>query len=95
MYDLIILPPAAKFIKKIRNKSLKALFHEKFLEIAADPYIGERKTGDLQGVFCYDVYYNKTNYEIAYTIKETPKKIVVVILAGPREKFYEQLKRYM
>jgi len=46
-------------------------------------------------VFCYDVYYNKTNYEIAYTIKETPKKIVVVILAGPREKFYEQLKRYM
>lgn len=95
MYDLIFLPPAARFIKKIRDKQLKSLLHQKFLEISKDPYSGERKTGDLQGVFCYDVYYNKTNYEIAYTIKETPEKIVVVILPGPRENFYEQLKRYM
>jgi len=95
MYELIVLPPAARFIKKIRDKHLKYLLHKKFLEIANDPYIGERKTGDLQGVFCYDVYYNKTNYEIAYTVKETPEKIVVVILSGPRENFYEQLKRHM
>ena len=95
MYDLIVLPPAAKFIKKIQNKHLKSLLHKKLLEITKNPYIGEQKTGDLQGVYCYDVYYNKTNYEIAYTIKETPEKIVVVILSGPRENFYEQLKRHM
>jgi len=95
MYELIVLPPAAKFIKKIRDKHLKALFHKQFLEIKKDPYAGERKTGDLQGVFCYDLYYNKTNYEIAYSIKETPEKTIIVVLAGPRENFYEQLKRYM
>ena len=95
MHRLIVLPPAAKFIKKIKNKNLKALFHKNLLEIAKNPYIGERKTGDLQGLFCYDFYYNKVNYEVAYTIEEDPEKVVVVILSGSRENFYEQLKRYM
>ena len=95
MYDIRLLPPAAKFIKKINNKYLKSLMLDALNEIAKNPYIGEAKTGDLQGVFGYDVYYDKTNYEIAYSIIELPGKTVVVILAGTRENFYEQLKRYL
>ena len=38
---------------------------------------------------------NKTNYELAYTIIEDPGTTVVVILAGTRENFYEELNRYM
>ena len=60
-----------------------------------DHTVGEAKTGDLAGVFGYDIYYNKTNYEIAYRIYEEDGKLVVVILAGTRENFYEQLKRYV
>jgi len=45
------------------------------------------ETGDLSGV--------KTNYELAYTIFEEDDETVVVILAGTRENFYEELKRYM
>lgn len=35
------------------------------------------------------------NYEIAYLIYEEDGKLVVVILAGTRENFYQQLKRYI
>jgi len=95
MYKLIILPPAARFLKKLKEKPLKAAFQKAADEILKDPYIGEPKTGDLSGVFCYDIYYNKTNYELAYTIIEEDGSTIVVILAGTRENFYEELKRYM
>ncbi|BAF58214.1 MAG: type II toxin-antitoxin system RelE/ParE family toxin [Pelotomaculum sp.] len=95
MYKLIILPPAARYLKKIKEKPLKAAFQKAVDEILKDPYMGEPKTGDLAGVFCYDIYYNKTNYELAYTIIEEGGSTVVVILAGTRENFYEELKRYM
>jgi DNA-binding HxlR family transcriptional regulator len=38
---------------------------------------------------------NKTNYELAYTIIEGNGKTVVVILAGTRENFYNELKQYI
>lgn len=56
---------------------------------------GELKKGDLAGIYGYDVFYNKTNYEISYKIYEEDGKIVVVILAGTRENFYEELKKYL
>jgi len=37
-----------------------------------------------------------TNYEIAYTLSENEKgEIVVIILAGTRHNFYEQMKRIL
>ena len=95
MAQLRILPPAAKFLKKLKDKRLKALYQEAIDRILEDHTVGEAKTGDLAGVFGYDIYYNKTNYEIAYRIYEEDGKLVVVILAGTRENFYEQLKRYV
>jgi hypothetical protein len=44
------------------------------------------------GVYGYDVFYNKTNYELAYTIVEENDKTVVVILAGTRENFYRGIE---
>ncbi|MCM8901615.1 type II toxin-antitoxin system RelE/ParE family toxin [Caldicoprobacter algeriensis] len=95
MYKLIILPPAARFLKKLKEKPLKIAFQKAVDEILKNPYIGEPKTGDLSGILCYDIYYNKTNHELTYTIIEEPDSTIVVILAGTRENFYEELKRYM
>lgn len=69
MQEARILPPAAKFPKKIKDKNLKRLYRKAIESIVADPTIGEEKIGDLRGVFGYDIYYNKTNYELAYTIR--------------------------
>lgn len=95
MYKLKTLPAAQRFFKKIRENGLKDKFKEALNFILSDPYVGEPKTGDLAGVYGYDVYYNKTNYEIAYRIYEENEDLVVVLLAGTRENFYEELKRYL
>lgn len=94
MLDVIFLPPAAKYLKKLKDKRLKELYQEAVDAIRKDPAIGDAKTGDLSGVYGYDIYYNRTNYELAYTVEYVEERVVVVILAGTRENFYEQLKRY-
>lgn len=95
MTEVRFLPPAAKFLKKVKDKKLKALYQEAIDKIREDHTIGEAKTGDLSGVYGYDIFYNKTNYELAYTVEYVEDKIIVVIMAGTREIFYEQLKRYL
>ena len=61
MTELRFLPPAAKYIKKLKDKKLKLLFKKAIDEILEDHTVGQAKTGDLSGVFGYDIYYNKTN----------------------------------
>ena len=95
MTEIRFLPPAAKFLKKLKDKKLKALYKDAIDKILKDHTVGELKTGDLQGIYGYDIYYNRTNYELAYTVEYVDNKIVVVIMAGTRENFYEELKRYM
>ena len=95
MVELRILPPAAKFLKKIKDKKLKTLYQEAIDKILEDHTIGDAKKGDLSGMYGYDIYYNKTNYELAYTVEYVEDKIIVVIMAGTRENFYDELKNYM
>ncbi|GAB6172594.1 type II toxin-antitoxin system RelE/ParE family toxin [Paradesulfitobacterium aromaticivorans] len=95
MYRLVILPPAARFLKKLKEKPIKTAFQKAVDEILGNPYIGDPKTGDLSGVYSYDIFYNKTNYELAYIIIEENDETIILILAGTRENFYDELKRYM
>ncbi len=95
MRNVRFLPPAAKFIKKLKDKKLKELYKIAIDEICEDYTVGEEKLGDLSGIYGYDIYYNKTNYEIAYTVEYVGDEIIVIIMAGTRENFYEQLKRYL
>jgi mRNA interferase RelE/StbE len=95
MYSIRFTRAAEKYFKKIKEKGLKKAFRTALEEISRNPYIGELKTGVLAGVYCYDVYYGKTNYEIAYRVYKKDGLMVVVILAGTRENFYNELKRYM
>jgi len=94
MNEVRFLPPAAKYLKKLKDKQLKSLFQKAVEEIAEDYTVGKPKRGDLGGIYGYDIFYNKTNYEIAYTVEYDGKDIVIVIMAGTRENFYDDLKRY-
>lgn len=94
MNRLEIAPPAARYLKKLKDKHLKQRFFEAITLISEDPLIGEAKVGDLAGIYCYDFHYNKTNYELAYAIRQMNNTTVIVIMAGPRENFYDGLKRY-
>lgn len=93
--EIRLLPPARNYIKKIKDRNLKAAFYDSLLKIRDDYTVGELKSGDLAGIYGYDIYYHKTNYEIAYSVICEGNHIIVVIMAGPRENFYQELKRYL
>lgn len=95
MTEVIFLPPAAKFLKKLKDKKLKILYQEAIDRIREDHTVGNAKTGDLNGIYGYDIFYNKTNYELAYRVEYVENKIIVVIMAGTRENFYDELKKYI
>lgn len=96
MLPVTFLPPAARYFKKLVEKPLKRLYFEAIDAIRNDPSVGSLKTGDLRGLYGYDVFYQGKNYEIAYRLEENDEgEIVVVILAGSRENFYNDLKRYL
>ncbi len=95
MTEVRFLPPAAKFIKKLKDKKLKLLYQEAIDKIKEDHTVGEAKSGDLSSIFGYDIFYNKTNYELAYRVEYVENKIIIVIMAGTRENFYNELKRYI
>jgi len=93
MYEIKYSKSAERYLKKIKDKQLLTAFKTAVDKLKTDPYIGTQKTGDLRGIYGYDIKYAKINYEIAYRIYEEKEQFVVVILAGTRENFYEELKR--
>lgn len=96
MLPVTYLNPAKRYFKKLKELPLKSRFFEKIKEIRLNPYIGELKTGDLAGIYCCNISYKGTNYELAYRLEESVNEdVVVIIMAGTRETFYQELKRYM
>lgn len=95
MYEIRFLKRAEKELKKIKDKNLIQKIKLAINKIAENPYIGQAKKGDLSGIYGYDVYYNKTNYEISYKIYEYEDKKIIIILIGTRENFYKELKKYL
>jgi len=93
MYEVRYSRAAEKYLKKIKDKELLGAFKAAIDKLKKDPYVGAQKTGDLRSIFAYDVKHIGVSYELAYRIYEADDKIVVVILAGTRENFYEELKR--
>lgn len=64
--------------------------------IRQNPNIGDAKTGDLNGICSLDIHHNRTNYELAYKVSQLENgDMVVIVMAGTRENFYKELKRYM
>ena len=51
MYSVRILPPAARYFKIIKDRRLKQLYKEAIDNLAADPFKGTQKTGDLRGIW--------------------------------------------
>ena len=96
MLPVVYMPAAEKYFKKLKDKPLKEKFKISIEEIRKNPYYGKYKKGDLEGIMAVDVYHNKINYEIAYRVSMLENgEIIVIIMAGTRENFYKELKRYL
>lgn len=86
---------AEKYFKKIRDKALKKRFSDAIENLRKNPMAGEVKKHDLAGIMGYDVFHNKVNYEIAYKVIEVDGETLLIIMAGTRENFYGELKKYL
>jgi mRNA interferase RelE/StbE len=96
MLPVTYTPIAEKYFKKLKDKVLKRTFKEAVISIRKNPDIGQAKTGELSGLYCLDIYYNRTNYELVYRVSALENgDMVVIIMAGTRENFYKELKRYL
>jgi mRNA interferase RelE/StbE len=93
MYEIRFSIAVQKYFKKLRGKKLKNAFYEALHKISGNPYMGTQKRGDPVTVYGYGVHYNGVNYELAYLISEIEGKMIIILLAGTRENFYEELKR--
>lgn len=60
----------SKISEKLKDKKLKSLYKEAIEMICEDYSIGEEKTGDLAGMYGYDIYYNKTNLDYSRHSRE-------------------------
>lgn len=97
MNRVVYLPQAERYMKKIKGKALKNKFKQAVQDIREQPYTaGQPKRGNLAGLYSYDIYDSGMNYEIAYAIeKDENGNLAIVVQAGTRENFYNQLSRYI
>ncbi|HBQ86912.1 MAG TPA: plasmid stabilization protein [Syntrophomonas sp.] len=95
MLDYKVSPRAERYFKKLKDKDLKNKYHDAIIAIREDPSVGNPKQGDLKGILGYDIYHNGVNYEIAYEVVERDGQLLIIILAGTRENFYNELKVYL
>ena len=92
MYETKYSKTAERYFKKIKDRQLLKTYKNAIDKLKSDPYIGTQKIGGLRSIYDYDVKYAGVNYELAYRIYEETGRLVVVILSGTRENFYEELK---
>lgn len=95
MLDYKLSPKVERYFKKLKDKALKKRYHDAIIDIRTDPSIGTPKKGNLRGILGYDIYHNDINYEIAYELVEQEGELIVIILAGTRENFYNELSIYL
>ena len=88
--EILQTPIFAKNKKKLKKNQIKDL-DEAVQEIVKHPEIGERKIGDLSGIWVYKFRMVKQEHLLAYQW-DSGKRILIAL--GVHENFYRDLKKY-
>jgi mRNA interferase RelE/StbE len=82
------------FERKVKKftKSQKNKLDEEIRNIVKSPSIGSEKKGDLRGVFVHKFKIHTLQYLLAYRFN---KEILELIMIGPHENYYRDLKSYL
>jgi mRNA-degrading endonuclease RelE of RelBE toxin-antitoxin system len=85
---LVFLRSALKFLKNCEF-NLQVKIKKEIDKIAKTPESNKILQGALYPIRVHQFFFQRTQYRIAYYIKDN----VIIILIGTRENFYEELKR--
>lgn len=78
-------------VKKF-TKQEKDILDDQLRKIVENPLIGEEKKGDLKGVFVYKFKIKTLQYLLSYRLIH---KDIELIMIGPHENYYKDLKSYL
>jgi mRNA-degrading endonuclease RelE of RelBE toxin-antitoxin system len=93
MYNIELDRRAKKFIDK-SEKHLKEKLKDILRFLSTDPHLSEELKGDKKGIYSYHFFYSSISYRIAYTINESTKEVLILLIA-PRENFYKVLSQLL
>lgn len=79
----------SRTLKKLHPNQKKAL-DRAVASVATTLEIGEPKLGDLAGIYIYKFKVNKVEWLLAYRI--VSKRQINLLVVGPHENFYRDLK---
>ena len=83
-------PTFSRAVKKLHPNQKKAL-DKALRSLSESPTKGDPKVGDLAGVFIYKYKSENLEWLIAYRIQS--KSHLKLLVVGPHENFYRDLKR--
>jgi mRNA interferase RelE/StbE len=84
MYEVIVEPPAERFIKKLKKEEQKKIL-DAIEELSTKPRKGKELVGRLYGLRSLRL----SNYRVIYKMEEM-KLIVLVLRAGYRKNIYSK-----
>lgn len=81
----------AKTVKKF-EKNQKSELDTEIRKVIQDPSIGSEKKGDLRGVFVHKFKIQNTLYLMSYRMLGEDIELIMI---GPHENYYRDLKSYL
>ena len=82
------------FERKVKKISVqeKGILDKEIRKIADNPSVGDEKKGDLRGIFVHKFKMKTAEYLLAYRVIG---KDLELIMLGPHENYYRDLKNYL
>ena len=74
------------------NDNIAADVDDAVVAVVENPYVGEKKKGDLATLYVYKFHSQGQLYLLGYTI-DYAVRLVYLEAVGPHENFYRDLKR--
>jgi hypothetical protein len=88
--QILVTPSFERTIKKLHVNQKKSL-DKAVKAIASNPEVGDPKLGDLEGIFVYKFKLVDKQWLLAYRVLSSKK--MKLLLLGPHENFYRELKK--
>lgn len=91
-YDVKMTEVCEKFFRKLTPREQQAI-DKRIAEIKKEPSCGDNFSGpELRGVLHTHVLGRSSNCEVAWSVQETPKKLITIEAVGSHDNI-EKLKR--
>ncbi len=92
MFDIKIIKAVGRDVKRLPKEVSREIEEKHFKRIRKNPFQAFELGYTFKGLRSYHFSHKGTEYRIVYELFEEDR-LVVIIMIGPRETFYEKLRR--